>query len=89
MMRRQYHAPSIDSEHCFETSALACGKTSNPPPGSFHFRSGYYEAWTGHLGPGFGGSESMSGSAWAGSGVMGSQSYEYSGLCLNWVTWQS
>jgi hypothetical protein len=90
MKRRTYQAPPIDSERCFESSALGSGKTSDPPPGSFHFGSGYYDAFTGHLGPGFGGSESVSGTAILSStpGLF-SQSYVYSGRCQNWVTWQS
>jgi hypothetical protein len=33
--------------------------------------------------------ESESGTVAPGTGPMTSQSYPYSGLCLNWVTWQS
>ncbi len=83
-----YCKPSISSTQSFETSALSCGKTTDPPPGSFHFGSGY-SAFTGHFGGGFGGSESVSGSALGGTPGMSSQSYQYSGLCQNWVTWQS
>ncbi len=88
MSKRCYRTPFIESERCYETSALACGKTTDPPPGSFHF--GHYLNMTGHIGPGFGGSESVSGTGMASTAPgLFSQSYQYSGLCLNWVTWQS
>lgn len=88
MNRRHYHAPGISTDRCYETSALACGKTGDPPPGSFHFGQGIN--LTGHLGPGFGGSESVSGTAIVSTSPgLFSQSYSYSGLCLNFVTWQS
>lgn len=87
MNKRDYRTPSVESARCCETSALACGKTPDPPPGSFHF--GHYLTMTGHFGPGFGGSESVSGTAMASSPVMASGSYSYAGLCQNWVTWQS
>jgi len=61
-MKRTYQKPDIQSEKTFETEALACGKNSSPPPGTWHFGSAY-DTFTGHLGSGFGGSESVSGSA--------------------------
>ncbi len=88
MNRKMYRSPTIDSHRSYETSALACGKTSSPPPGSFHFAHGLN--LTGHMGPGFGGSESYSGTAIVSTSPgLFSQSYSYSGLCLNWVSWQS
>lgn len=88
-MRRDYIKPSIMTEKRFETSALACGRTSSPPPGSWHFSSAY-DTFTGHFAGGFGGSESVSGSAGIGFGPGGtSQSYGYSGLCGNWITYSS
>ncbi len=89
MSRRSYQAPSMDTERCFESSALSCGKTSDPPPGSFHFGTPDQNWFTGHFGPGMGGSESYSGTVPPGTMPVTSQSYAYSGLCLNWVTWQS
>jgi hypothetical protein len=83
-MKKLYIAPTILSEEAFEASALACGKTNPPPPGSFHFTSQVW-GFTGHLGPGLGGQESESGSAVIWSPVS-SPSYAYSGLCINWVT---
>ena len=87
----KYNKPSMVSEKSFENSALACGKTTNPPPGSYHFMDGS-ATFTGHAGPAFGGSESISG----GSGhsqlyVPGnsSDSISFSGLCLDWVTYSS
>jgi len=62
---KKYYKPSVESEKLFETSALACGKTTDPPPGSWHTASGY-DTFSGHFGPGFGGSESMSGTAFTG-----------------------
>jgi len=90
-MTRPYRKPGISSEKCFEISALACGKTTNPPPGSFHF-NGEPQTFTGHWGPMMGGSESVSGSI--GFGASGnppeaSSSYHYSGLCENWITYTS
>ncbi len=83
-MRKCYAPPTISSEDVFEASALACGKTSPPPPGSFHFTG--YDVFTGHLGPGFGASQSQSATFSAWPGVPESTSYPYSGLCINWVT---
>ncbi len=84
-----YQKPQIKSERSFDTSALACGKTTDPPPGSFHL-SGPYDTFTGHFGGGFGGSESVSGTVGPGFGPGGtSSSYHYEGLCGNWITWQS
>jgi len=88
-MKRDYSLPTIRSEKSFETSALACAKQSPGDPGSWHFMSAY-DTFTGHLGAGFGGSESISGSAGIGFGPGGtSQSYAYSGLCGNWVQFTS
>lgn len=82
-MRESYAPPTIMSEDAFEASALACGKTNPPPPGSFHFTG--YDYISGHFGPGFGGLESESGSVgWPGPPA--SYSYPFSGLCINWVT---
>ncbi len=87
-MRKEYAAPHIRTEKCFETSALCCAKSpSNLPPGSWHTRSAY-DTFTGHYGGGFGGSESISGSAGVGFGPGGtSQSYSYTGLCTNWISY--
>ncbi len=88
-MRKEYAAPWIHTEKSFETSALACGKTSDPPPGSWHF-TGAYDTFTGHYGSGMGGSESVSGTIALGWGPGGtSNSYGYSGLCSNWVVYLS
>ena len=88
-MRLPYGKPVIQSEQSFETSALACGKTSGSDPGSHHMSSAY-DTFTGHFGGGFGGSESISGSAGVGFGPGGtSQTYAYSGLCGNWVQMSS
>lgn len=88
-MRKTYRKPEILSEEGFESSALACGKTASPPPGSRHFGNAY-DTFTGHLGTGFGGSSSVSGSAGVGFGPGGtSGSYGYSGLCGTWVTMTS
>lgn len=88
-MRKTYKKPKIVTEMSFETSALACGKTSSPPAGSWHFGNAY-DTFTGHFGGGFGGSSSISGSAGVGFGPGGtSGSYGYSGLCGNWVTFNS
>lgn len=88
-MKNIYDVPRIRTEKCFETSALACGKTTDPPPGSWHF-AGAYDTFTGHWAGGFGGSESMSGSAGLGFGPAGSSmSYWYSGICSNWITFSS
>jgi hypothetical protein len=87
MMRLPYDKPVIQTEQTFETSALACGKTDAGDPGSRHFASAY-DTFTGHFGPGR--TESVSGSAGVGFGPGGtSQSYNYSGLCGNWVQMSS
>lgn len=84
---KKYSKPTIFTEKSFETSALACGKTATPPAGSHHFSSAY-DTFTGHLGPGFGASESVSpGQAGVGMGPGGTTaSYGYAGACGNWVT---
>ena len=88
-MKRDYATPSIETESCFETSALACAKTTDPPPGSWHTGSPY-DTFSGHFGPGFGGSESNSGSPGIGFGPGGtSSSYHYYGMCTNWITFSS
>jgi hypothetical protein len=88
-MRTEYRKPSILSEKSFETTALGCGKTIDPPPGSYHWGSAY-DTFVGHFGPGFGPSESMSGSPGVGFGPGATtQSYSYSGLCINWITYSS
>ena len=46
-MKKSYRSPSMFSENSFATSALACGKTTTPPPGSHHFYSAY-DTFTGH-----------------------------------------
>ena len=75
--------------YSFETSALACGKTIPPPPGSWHFSSAY-DTLTGHFGPGWGTQESQSGSAGIGLGAGGtSVSTEYDAMCGNWITFSS
>jgi hypothetical protein len=84
--RKPYASPSVVSDHAFTGWALSCGKFASPPPGSHHFYSAY-DTFTGHLGPGFGASSSQTGSAGVGFGPGGtSQSYNFSGLCINWVT---
>jgi hypothetical protein len=89
MKKAMYSKPVIKSEKSFETSALACGKTTSPPPGSWHTGSAY-DTFTGHFGSGFGGSASVSGSAGIGFGPGGtSGSYVYSGMCGNWITYSS
>ena len=89
MKKALYSKPVIKSEKSFETSALACGKTTDPPPGSHHMSSAY-DTFTGHFGSGFGGSASASGSAGIGFGPGGtSQNYGYAGQCSNWVTYSS
>jgi hypothetical protein len=87
-MRKDYAAPQIRTEKSFETNALACGKTTDPPPGSYHFTQAY-DTFTGHLGSGFSGSESVSGSEGIGYGGGTSLSYSYAGLCANWITYTS
>jgi hypothetical protein len=89
MKKAIYSKPRIATEKTFETSALACGKTTDPPPGSWHTGSAY-DTFTGHMGGGFAGSESVSGSGGIGFGPGGtSGSYVYSGMCGNWVTYSS
>jgi len=88
-MARNYVKPSIISDKCLETTALACGLTANAPPGSWHM-SRSYDTFTGHLVSGFGASDSVSGSAGVGFGPGGTtQSYFMGGLCGNWVTYSS
>jgi len=88
MQRKVYARPRILSEKSFETSALACAKTSPVPPGSWHFGSPF-DTFTGHLGHSMPES-SQSGSAGIGFGPGGSSfSYEYYFLCLNWVQYNS
>jgi hypothetical protein len=88
-MKKVYKKPTIATEMSFETSALACGKMTDPPAGSWHFSSAY-DTFTGHLGGGMGGNETASGSVGVGFGPGGtSGSYGYSGLCGNWVTFTS
>jgi hypothetical protein len=84
-VKKRYRSPSAVCERSFETSALACAKTADPPPGSHHFYSAY-DTFTGHWGPGFwGGSGSGAmGVGWGPGGTSGS--YYYAGLCINWVT---
>jgi hypothetical protein len=85
-MKKAYFRPEIVSQKSFETSALACAKTPDPPPGSWHLSSAY-DTFTGHRDSGFGGSESVSGSVGIGYGPGGtSSSYYYIGMCGNWVT---
>lgn len=89
MKKKPYRAPRIDTEVSFETTALACGKTSDPPPGAFHFGHAY-DTFTGHFGNGFGVSESISGTAGIGfTCAATSMSYSYTGLCGNWIVYQS
>ncbi len=89
MVKSKYVTPSIQSEKSFETSALRCAKTSDPPPGSWHTGSAY-DTFVGHYGPGFGGMESVTGRVGIGFGPGGtSSSYSYDGMCGNWVTWSS
>ncbi len=84
MNKRSYRTPRVISEKTFETTALACAKVSDPPPGSWHFGSAY-DTFTGHFGEPLGTMESLSGSTGIGFGPGGtSGSYVYSGLC-NWV----
>ncbi len=86
---KKYSSPSIVTARSFDTSALSCAKTPDVPPGSFHSGSAY-DTFTGHFGGGFGGSESMTGSAGIGMGPGGtSMSVDYSGLCTNWITYSS
>jgi len=84
-----YSKPIVVSDRSFETNALACGKTPDPPPGSWHFAYDY-ETFTGHFGPGFGGSESQTGSAGLGFGPGGaSNSGTISIMCGVWITLSS
>jgi hypothetical protein len=88
-MPKSYKKPEIITEMCCESSALACAKTPDPPPGSWHFGSAY-DTFTGHFGHFLGGTSSIFGSYGVGFGPGGkSQSYQYSGLCGNWVTFNS
>jgi hypothetical protein len=83
---KRYAKPSLQTEQCFETTALACAKTFTPPAGSHHMSSAY-DTFTGHLGPGFGTNSSVISSAGVGFGPGGtSASYGYAGLCGNWVS---
>ncbi len=84
---KRYSRPSILSETCFETSALSCGKMATPMAGSHHFASAY-DTVTGHLGPGFGASESVSpAQVGIGFGPGGtSMSASWGILCGTWVT---
>ncbi len=89
MVKSSYTKPRIISAVCFESSALACGKTTDPPPGSFHGSSAY-DTFTGHLGPGMGTASSQSpAQAGIGMGIATSTSYGFIGLCTNWVTMSS
>ncbi len=84
MNKRPYLTPSMISETCFETTALACAKMNSAGPGSWHFSSAY-DTFTGHFGENMGTQESISGSTGVGFGPGGTtQSYVYTGLC-NWV----
>jgi hypothetical protein len=91
-MTKDYRKPTVFTEKSFETSALSCAKTTDPPPGSWHFSSAY-DTFTGHLGGGFGASASVSGSAGIGFGTGGTtMSYRFGaagGLCLTWITYSS
>ncbi len=84
-MQKRYRGPRIKTEFCFESTALACGKTPVPPSGSHHFVNGY-DTFTGHFGPGMGAEESVSSQVGIGFGIATTTSYWYSGLCMNWVT---
>jgi hypothetical protein len=91
MQRKDYMRPKVLSVKSFETSALTCAKTPGEPPvGAWHFSSAY-DTFTGHFGGGFGGSESMTGSAgigWGPGGTSMSAGFYY-GQCTNWVTFSS
>ncbi len=81
--------PSVISIRSFETSALACAKTTDPPPGSWHSGTAY-ETFTGHWAGALGAYESESGSLGLGFGPGGtSGSTQYAGICGNWVTFHS
>jgi hypothetical protein len=89
MVRSRYRKPSIETTVAFESTALACAKTTDPPPGSWH-TSAAYDTFTGHFGGGWGGSESNSGAAGIGFGPGGtSGSGLYSGMCGNWILYSS
>jgi hypothetical protein len=89
MARFIYSKPRICTQICFETSALACAKTTDPPPGSWHTGAAY-DTFTGHFGGGFGGDESLTGSAGIGFGPGGtSNSGVIAGMCGNWITYSS
>ena len=88
MIKREYLKPAISTELSFESSCLACGKTVDYPPGSWHFTNAY-DTFTGHFGPAMGVSESESGSVGLSAGPATSTSYGYAGLCTNWVTFTS
>ena len=84
----EYSKPSIVSQRSFETSALACGKMSDPPPGSWHTGSAY-DTFTGHFGLYAGTRESQSGSIGIGFGPGGtSGSGGYYATC-GWVVFSS
>ncbi len=91
-MKKSYGKPELLTQTSFETSALSCAKTpGDPPPGSWHFSSAY-DTFTGHFGPGFGGSESLTGSAGIGFGPGGTSASGGYGAylqCTNWVTFSS
>ena len=83
---KKYDKPDIISNKCFETSALACGKSATAPAGSHHFTT-TYDTFTGHLGPFMGSAESQSGAIGLAYGPDSrTMSYGYAGLCANWVT---
>jgi hypothetical protein len=85
---KKYGKPSVVSQRTFETSALGCAKTSDPPPGSFHTTSAY-DTFTGHFGRYAGASESLSGSVGIGfgpGGTSGSGMYE---IACGWVVFSS
>ena len=88
-MKKKYRHPRSWTENSFDTTALACGKTPVPPPGSHHFVSSY-DTFTGHLGPAMGTESSVNpGQVGIGFGPASSMSYGYHGLCMNWVTLSS
>ncbi len=88
MAKLSYNKPGIGTQICFESSALACAKTTDPPPGSWHTGSAY-DTFTGHRGW-KAGSESVSGSMGIGFGPGGTSGFtNYSGLCALWITYSS